>query len=298
MNAEPLWYWMRERHNIYLRRQAGQPWPWTLDPILREYRFCNVFRELDTVTEWVRKNWREPYADHPNLWFAMAVARQINWPDTLAAIQFPHLPADSMHVWFANAKAAMWARQHKQLKVYTGAYMLRGDIQRVRMGPSNAPHSNDKPTYTLDTVLRYPWENQRELLQLLIRSQCSLQDVHTWFTKWPGWGGFLAYEVVTDLRQTRYLERAPDIMTWANAGPGAVRGLNRIHGRPVKQVLSQAQANTEMRTLLTQSWANLPKDFPPLEMRDIEHSLCEMDKWCRVQEGSGRPRARYQPPKG
>ena len=74
---------MQERQRIYLKRQAGEPWPWTDDPILRDYRIENVFREQDRVTVWLREHWREPYAAHPNLWFAMAVARQINWPDTL-----------------------------------------------------------------------------------------------------------------------------------------------------------------------------------------------------------------------
>jgi hypothetical protein len=28
-------------------------------------------------------------------------------------------------------------------------------------------------------------------------------------------------------------------------------------------------------------------------MRDIEHSLCETDKYLRVKNGEGRPRAKY-----
>ena len=75
--------YINERHQIYCRRQAGIQAPWTEDPIIKEFSFCNVFRELDSVTIWLRKNWKEPYADHPNLPFAMSVARQINWPDTL-----------------------------------------------------------------------------------------------------------------------------------------------------------------------------------------------------------------------
>ena len=52
----------------------------------------------------------------------------------------------------------------------------------------------------------------------------------TWknYLPYAGFSGFMAYEVVTDLRHTKYLKNADDINTWANAGPGAVRGLNRI----------------------------------------------------------------------
>jgi hypothetical protein len=188
--------------------------------------------------------------------------------------------------------------------VYTGAYMLRGDIQR------DFSTANDKPTYTIQTVLKGVWE-ARDGFQQSLDWEPSLQATHTFLTQFPGWGGFLAYEVVTDLRHTRYLRNAPDIMTWANAGPGAVRGLNRIHGRALGASLRQEQANAEMRELLELSYQKLwdahvfveqPQGLCgarmdlPLEMRDIEHSLCEMDKYLRVQEGSGRPRAKYRRP--
>ena len=64
--VEGFFNYINERHQIYLRRENGLHPPWTEDKILKTYSFCNVFRELDTVTEWIRKNWREPYFDHPN----------------------------------------------------------------------------------------------------------------------------------------------------------------------------------------------------------------------------------------
>ena len=44
--------YINERHAIYIRRQAGVKPFWTEDKILQTYSFCNVFRELDTVTIW------------------------------------------------------------------------------------------------------------------------------------------------------------------------------------------------------------------------------------------------------
>ena len=106
----------------------------------------------------------------------------------------------------------------------------------------------------------------------------------------------MAYEVVTDLRHTRYLQGASDIYSWANAGPGAIRGLNRLHGRPVKQGLRQEQANQEMLEIMRALGRGLWRsDFPILEMRDVEHCLCEWDKYERVRLGEGKPRARFRP---
>ena len=82
-------------------------------------------------------------------------------------------------------------------------------------------------------------------------------------------------------------------MTWANAGPGALRGLNRMHGRVVTSAVPNA--NAEMHDLLVKIsnptlW---PEEWPSLEMRDIEHSLCELDKYIRTENLEGTPRARY-----
>jgi hypothetical protein len=81
----PLFYWVREREEIRKRKEMGlDPSSWTVDPILSTYRFCNVRREDDRGTVWIRKHIREPFAGHPHLWFMLCIARQINWPETLA----------------------------------------------------------------------------------------------------------------------------------------------------------------------------------------------------------------------
>jgi hypothetical protein len=113
-------------------------------------------------------------------------------------------------------------------------------------------------------------------------------------------GNFMAYEMVTDMRHTRLLEGASDIMTWANMGPGAKRGLGRL-GLPCA---NQTQGNASMQQLLSHApfgyvgalgvggIIDLDK-LPPFEMRDIEHSLCEFDKYCRVKFGEGEPRSKF-----
>jgi alpha-glutamyl/putrescinyl thymine pyrophosphorylase clade 1 len=45
INIEPAIYFITEREQIRRRREAGEPKPWTTDPILRDFSFCNVQRE-------------------------------------------------------------------------------------------------------------------------------------------------------------------------------------------------------------------------------------------------------------
>ena len=270
-SLDRFFHYINERHRIYLKRQEGEPFPWTEDKILQTYSFCNVFRELDKVTIWVRKNWREPYADHPNLPFAMSMARQINWPDTLEEIGFPE-------EWNPErTKEIMQARMDRGEKVYTGAYMLTGTL------------GGTKVQQTVDKILTPVYQNPPEIIPH------SLKETWKNYLPYAGFSGFMSYEVVTDLRHTRHLENAEDVMTWANAGPGAKRGLNRIHGRSLKQAIKEDQLTQEMKSLLTNFNQNilflLDKE---LEMREIEHCLCEFDKYERVRLGEGRPRSKYK----
>lgn len=325
MNAEPLWRWVDERHVVFLRKcllEGVEAPRWadplglalltsrtdprrppsyealTKDPVLRTYRFCNVFRELDRVTVWVRENIREPYADHPHLWFMLCVARYINWPPTLQCL------IQSPDAWPTDARFSLerltWVLDDLMAtgnKVYTGAYMIRAESN------PNAPwYSWTKQRYVAEVVLGRLWED-RDLWRRYLENRYPAPDLQTTWAKFQdpryiGWGPFMAYEVVTDLRHTRYLERADDVFSWANAGPGALRGLNRLRGRELSTPLAQREANDLMRELLAQSREATGRHVPDMEMRDVEHSLCEVDKYLRAAGGEGRPRSRYVPGRG
>lgn len=284
---KPLLEFMEARHAIWVAREVvGQPKPWSKDPILQNYRFCNVYRELDTVTIWVRERIREPYADHPNLWFMLCMARQINWPDTLQEIMDAGVWPDRKYDW-RKVRKVMLARQARGEKLYTGAYMLNAH--------GTAPDDpKDKAFFTTKLVLDSVWQERDRVREAFMYG--SMQQAHAALLPFHGWGGFTAYEVVCDARYTRYGQSVPwlqDARTWAHAGPGAKRGLNRLLGFPAKTPMRDAEALMWMRLLLRDIGPKWPYG-PELEMREIEHSLCEFDKYERVRLGEGRPRATYQ----
>lgn len=276
---------MVKRHNIYTRRSNGAQPPWTNDVILRTYRFCNIFRELDTVTIWIRKNIREPYADHRYLWFFLCLARQINLPSTIGGlIDSGVLPTDSDDFQYKKMMDLMHGWMSDGRKIYTSAYMLPGSIDR------NSPDFIPTKPYTTARILNLMWRDRESLTEFFDQNN-TIEAVTRHILRYKGFGGFLSYEVATDMRHTRYLRNATDIYTWANAGPGAKRGLNRIFGRNTSDGLSSKKSLEEMRVVFEASsrlWVS--KNNPPLEMRDIEHSLCEFDKYSRVSSNEGRPR--------
>lgn len=279
-------YWMTERHKIYLKKEAGEPWPWTKDPILQEYKFTNPFRENDKVTVWLKDNWRDPYADHPKLWFAMAVARQICHPDTLKELE----PLVFAKGWNARRAAKiMDDRKAAGKQVYTGAYMIRAESD-----PRKEWYTWSKNLYMTEIVLGRVWKARKDLSWDGVMGCPTLEEMTDWFCEFHGWGGFMAYEVVTDLRHTHYLDRASDIFTWANVGPGARRGIHRLlfateRGENPDHIKVDYQE--VMRTLMVKAQKKFKDKI--VEMRDIEHSLCEFDKYTRVKNGEGRPRSKY-----
>ena len=278
-----------ERQRIYLKREAGEPWPWTSDPIFQQFRFCNTYRQNDRVTKWWTEHWAKPYADHDNLWFAAAMLRQINWPDTLEEIGFPQ-PWDPRH-----ALKIMNHRREQKQKVTTSAYLVCGGI------PAGRPLNEHLVKYNLDPLWKavskcesvLPWETGLY--------NVTLQQTWKWLMTFHGFGAFIAYEVVTDLRHTRYLCNAPDIMTWANPGPGAKRGLNRLYEREVNATVPKDQLLEEL--LRVNDWIaqNRMTDLlPTWEPRDTEHLACEVDKAQRARDrlaaGKTVGLERFRPP--
>lgn len=323
--AAPLIAWINERHAIYLRKawQEDTPvWEWsnpadfcgvpdidraregwlTADPIFQQYKFCNVFRELDRVTVWIREHIREPFADHEHLWFMLAIARFINWPPTLERLINSTRATWPNQDGFRpeNMAAHMEALKAAGHKVETGAYMIRAESRREKPW-----YSWSKQRYVSEVALGGPWRDRHVIRDLLEnRSYRPLQLVWEVFSGnrppeaalgWVGWGGFMAGQVVADLRHTRYLCDAPDVGHWAPIGPGSSRGLNRLAGRPLNRLVKQEAGLAEMQRLQYIVNLNTAPHVPPMELMDIQNALCETDKYLRVRNGEGRPRALYRP---
>jgi alpha-glutamyl/putrescinyl thymine pyrophosphorylase clade 1 len=265
--------WISAREALRVARVAG--WPrelWTTDSVLKMYRFCNVRREDDRVTQWVDAYIRRPYANHPELFFMLCAARIINWPPTLKTIMDTGAwPSDAG--WDSEAFGAVLRRlEASGVKVWTGAYL---------MGKAEA----DVPKST--TVV-----NQLTAARAAVPPGApfnSLRATHDALAAARGWGPFLAYQVVVDARFTPLLGSAPDL-DWAAAGPGTRKGLNLMHGRPEDFSLSQKQALREMR-YLEPTLRSVGVDF---DFSDIPNIMCETFKYAKALRG-GRLRARYSP---
>jgi hypothetical protein len=265
-----FWYWINERHMIYIRRfEQGKPKPWTEDPVLQNYKFTNVFRELDRGTIWLRENFIEKYPHDSLMLFNIIWYRMFNLISTAESIGY-------VKDWDGIAVARQLdTKMASGLPVFTSAHMTKG-----------GDAGTTKASYFCK-ILDGVWA-QRHTMCLKIKQSGSIQAASEILDGIESIGGFLSYEIATDLRHTNILNHAVDIMTWANTGPGCMRGIRAIY-----PTADKADSLFVMRNLLHDSYRETANHVPKMEIRDIEHSLCEFSKYWKVKTGTGRPRVRF-----
>jgi hypothetical protein len=271
--VERMAYWILERESIRIRKERGDAPPWTKDPILREWRFCNVRREDDTVTRWLKKNWRDPHAKDTNLWHAILVGRFINWPDTLAECGWPE-PWPSKRNLFLRR---FHARQARGDKTFTSAYNI-----------SNGGTTMGKIDFVADLFNRAWAYNDPP------RRGDTLAQAHAKLCAIRGVGSFMGAQIVADIKHTPLLKHARDWHDWAAPGPGSQRGLNRVHGYPLTKKWSDSAFISALGDLRGELRRHAPI-VADLCLQDIQNVCCEFDKMERVLHGEGKPRARYRP---
>jgi hypothetical protein len=272
--VEHLLYWIRERESIRLSREAGNPPPWSHDPIIANYRWCNVRRMDDKVSRWVLGWHRQhPEIGLQNRIVALLSGRLINWPDTLEELPYP-----------APYEEARWtkiilARKARGEKVFTGAYIINGAL------------GGDKILQVTQKILKPIWALRRSMPQ----APETMQSIFDWLNGKPGIGTFMAGQVVADMRHVHYEYPWADRMTWAPQGPGSLRGVNRLIGQHLDYRLPKGDWLDVVRRAMAAVARAEPAIAERLELMDIQNCLCEYDKFRRLTLGQGSVRARYVP---
>ena len=116
---------VNEREVVRALKDYGAPKPWSEDPIMQTTYFCNVHREDDKTTKWIRKHWG---AQRPNYEFAMLTARIFNRPATLREIERPW---DDIPMWFEHLVTTLDLLADRRAQIWSGAYIISTNGQRV-----------------------------------------------------------------------------------------------------------------------------------------------------------------------
>lgn len=283
-SAEKVAWWMTSRETARYGREKGLRKPWTTDPIIQEFRFCNVRRMDDRVSKWLMDNWYGPHQDHSMMLPAVAVARFVNLPRTLTHLT-PVIFHRMSNKW--NAGAVSETLRHvrdvinKGQPLWNAAYMVRGNdgLDKVASVVDHYVASLINPDGT---------PNNR-----LINTD-SMRSTYRGVTELYGWGSFMAGQLVADLRWAMSGEWE-DADTWAPPGPGSQRGLNRYFGEEnLKKKYKEAEFNKRLAQMRAEVTPKVDSEITDrLEAHDWQNVMCEFDKWMRVVEGTSTPKQRY-----
>ena len=272
MNVQSeLLHWIKERESVRIKKEAGEPKPWTTDPIIRDYKFCNVRRNDDRVSHWIHDHWLHPYANHPNITFAMCVARIFNWPETLELIE------DLVfHETWQPEEMRKRIKEYRDQgnKVFTGAYTV-----------STCGLAMDKVDYVIDKVF-----TPLRWLVNPVDDYVTLEMVWAKLCLHQGFSSFMAGQVIADLKYIEPLKSAPDWNTFAPLGPGSIRGLNRLYGRQLGYNLKQQQGTQELLEIQSIIKRELALD---IALHDVQNCMCEFDKYMRLKYDGGKVRSKY-----
>jgi hypothetical protein len=254
---ETLIYWINERRLVRTCKEAGLPKPWSKDPVMQTVYFCNVDREDDKVTRWIREHYTHDCPAEAN----MAMARLVNRITSLEALGWPWEYFDvEQFKAVAESRKPFWGSAY--VVTTHGQPMSKveyacGVLQAVFTAPPIVSHT---PT---------------------------LEQAHSAIQALEGFGSFMAAQVVADLKNTsgHPLEFADDWCLWSAHGPGSLRGLSWFWGDKITPGTYRAKIKA--------AWEMVMDHVEPMCMQNFQNCFCEYDKYMRVSNKTGRSKRSY-----
>lgn len=271
---EIYWKFAAERQRVFEARVEGRPWPWTDDPILQEYKFCNVFRAADRVSQYMIRDvaYREDDSTPQDRLFQIVAFRTFSNTHTWDSVT-KYLGRSPRIEDLATGALEDALNSTKQGNggLYTGAFILCA---------TNAYGRSSKHLNHVE-LFKDMFINARLAEQLLTAS--SFQQVYDWLHEFPLMGDFMSYQTAIDLNYSEHINFPENDFT--QAGPGALRGMKKVFEHfggltPAEIIMWMVEhQDTEFDRLgleFNGLWGR------KLHAIDAQGLFCETDKYCRV----------------
>ncbi|WP_245436599.1 nucleotide kinase domain-containing protein [Methylobacterium sp. V23] len=270
---EIYWTFAARRHEAFERRVAGEPGPWTSDPILNTYKFCNVFRAADRVSQYMIRS--VAYADDAGSYadrvFQIVAFRTFSniatWEGVRAVLGGAPRLEDLTSGRFEQALDRVKASNGG---LYTGAFILC----------ANKAYGFDEKHRNHVALFKHMFGGGR--LHEAVRGANSLEGIVRTLEGFPLMGPFMAYQTAVDLNYSDLLGFSEDDYT--QAGPGALRGLRKAFhslgdytsSDAIQWMVEQQDAEFERLGLAFRGLFGRR-----LHAIDCQGLFCELDKYCR-----------------
>lgn len=266
------WYFACERQNIFWKKINGAPAPWTDDKILQEYKFCNSYRVNDRVSQYLLKNVIYNGNNYPyeNMLFRIILFKLFNKESTWELLLKNF--GDVLLKDFNTKKYSIVLENaiSNGTKIYNDAYI---SCANKAFGYDR---KHDNHLALLDKMF-----NVDKMQDKIIKCN-TMQDAFNIIKGYPLIGNFMAYQLVTDINYSEFVDWKEDEFTVA--GPGSLRGIKKCFID--KGTMTNEDIIKYMYDHQDEEFRRLHLNFKrignrPLQLIDCQNIFCELDKYCR-----------------
>lgn len=267
------WQFASRRQAVFEKRRSGAPGPWTDDEILQVYKFCNVYRAADRVSQYLIRHvaYTDETVGPADRLFQIIAFRTFSSIDTWEGVKevLGHSPnlADLASGAFVRSLDVVKRRNGG---LYTGAFILC----------ANKAFGHDEKHHNHIALFKHMFLGHEFARHAL--GVNSLEAIVKYIESFPLMGPFMAYQIAIDLNYSELFDFGENDYT--QAGPGAVRGLKKAFVDLGD--FSPADTIRWMVDRQDAEFARLGLSFSglfgrPLHAIDCQGLFCELDKYCR-----------------
>jgi hypothetical protein len=271
-----------ERERIRVLRTSGKPWPWTEDSILQEFRFTNIHREDDAVSQHYQKTIRNRYGEDAVVFPASVAYRWFNRPSTCDALFSGNLSVFEDYIVSRDKEVLKTCVGRLAPPYITGAYIITG-----KPGFSK----EEGVIYYIHEWCKKQWFDRWKYWKM---SPPLLSEIYEWIYS-EGLGSFMRGQIIADLKYIPFMRNVADWWIWATPGPGSLRGLNIVLNRPIMESWPKGEWLVQLMRLNDTVTPMLEKaGIGRMHNQDLQNCLCEFSKYTKVARGIGRPRQTFK----
>ena len=291
---ETYWRFAAERQAVFFRRTRGEAQPWTDDAVLRTYKFTNVYRASDRVSQYLIRYviYRSDLPNSPReVFFRILLFKLFNKIETWELLEREFGSITYEDYSFKRYHEVLARAMRDGRRIYSAAYIM----------PPGA-NAFGQPAKHQNHLLLLEFMMESELPERLAETS-TMQEGFEKLRSYPTVGDFLAYQFITDINYSEITDFSE--MEFVVPGPGARDGLRKCFTDPGG--LNGPELIRLVADLQDQEFARLGLEFRSLwgrrlQLIDCQNLFCEVDKYARVAHpqivgltGRTRIKQRFRP---
>lgn len=272
---DSYWRFAALRQEVFFNRLEGCTYPWTSDAILNKYKFTNVYRAADRVSQYLIRDviYNDALPDTPlEVFFRVMLFKLFNKIETweLLTSKVGQITFEDYN--FKRYEKVLSTAMASGKRIYSAAYIM--------------------PSAKSSFGYERKHGNHLKLIEAMIRQETykrmadasTMQQAFEILKTFPSLGDFLAYQFLIDINYSMVTNFSES--EFVVPGPGAKGGISKCFANTAG--LSEVEIIKMMADRQEIEFDRLGLPFRNLwgrrlQLIDCQNVFCEVDKYARVK---------------